>query len=65
MLVALPGGGGDRAVDDGRPVWGWVALVLGLLCGALALWIAARMTADRFLDQATEIFAVVSAGDRV
>jgi ABC-2 type transport system permease protein len=65
LLVALPAGIAAVLSLTVAPVWGWVALVLGPLCGALALWIAARMTADRFLDQATEIFAVVSAGDRV
>ena len=65
VLVALPGRRGAVLSMTVAPVWGWVALVLGLVCGALALWIAARMTANRFLDQATEIFAVVSAGDRV
>jgi len=65
VLVALPAAVATVLSMTVAPVWGWVALVLGLVCGALALWIAARITADRFLDQATEIFAVVSAGDRV
>ena len=65
VLVALPAAVATVLSMTVAPVWGWVALVLGLVCGALALWIAARMTANRFLDQATEIFAVVSAGDRV
>jgi hypothetical protein len=40
-------------------------LVLGPAAGVLALWLAAGKTADRYLDQAPEIFAIVSAGDRV
>ncbi|MEP6561238.1 MAG: hypothetical protein ABJD68_09225, partial [Nakamurella sp.] len=48
----------------GSPAWGWLALVLGPVVGAAAIVLAARMTANRYLDQATEIFAVVSAGDR-
>jgi hypothetical protein len=35
------------------------------LVGGIALWIAAGMTADRYLEHAPEIFATVSAGDRV
>jgi ABC-2 type transport system permease protein len=46
------------------PVWGWVGLVVGPVTGLMALLLSSRMTANRFLDQATEIFAVVSAGDR-
>ena len=47
------------------PVWGWVALIVGPLTGVLALAIAVRMTADRFLANAPEIFDVVRVGDRV
>ncbi len=47
------------------PIWGWVALVVGPLTGMLALAIAVRMTAGRFLEDAPEIFELVRAGDRV
>lgn len=47
------------------PIWGWAALVVGPVTGFLALVIAVRMTADRFLEDAPEIFEVVRAGDRV
>ena len=47
------------------PVWGYVALVIGPLVGAAALWFAAQRTADLYLEQGPEIFAMVSAGDRV
>lgn len=47
------------------PMWGYVALVVGPLVGGIALWFAAYRTADVYLDQGPEIFAAVSAGDRV
>jgi ABC-2 type transport system permease protein len=47
------------------PVWGWVALVVGLVTGPIALVIAVRLTADRFLANGPEIFELVRAGDRV
>lgn len=47
------------------PIWGWVALVVGPLTGVLALAVAVRLTAARFLDNGPEIFEVVRAGDRV
>jgi ABC-2 type transport system permease protein len=46
-------------------VWGWIGLILGPAVGAVVLWYAAAMTAARYLDQAPEIFALVSSGDRV
>lgn len=47
------------------PVWGWVSLVVGPLVGVLALLISVRLTADKFLVSAPEIFEIVRAGDRV
>jgi ABC-2 type transport system permease protein len=65
LLVALPAAAAVVLSLTVSPIWGWVALVIGPVCGLFTLWIAARMTADRYLDQAPEIFAMVSAGDRV
>ncbi len=47
------------------PVWGWVALVVGPVTGAIALAIAVRLAADRFLATGPEIFELVRVGDRV
>ena len=47
------------------PVWGWAALVVGPVVGVIALAIAVRLTADRYLATAPEIFELVRAGDRV
>ncbi len=65
IVVALPAAVAAVLSIVVGPVWGWVALVVGPVVGAVALLIAARKTADRYLEQATEIFAVVSVGDRV
>ena len=65
VVVAVPAGVAVILSLTVSPVWGWVALVLGPAAGVLALWLAAGKTADRYLDQAPEIFAIVSAGDRV
>jgi len=46
------------------PGWGWAALVVGPVVGIVALWFAARVTADRYLDRAPDIYATVAAGDR-
>lgn len=45
--------------------WGWVALLVGLLLPPVLLRLSMVRTADRYLESAPEIFAVVSAGDRV
>ena len=72
--LGLMGGGVVLSIPAGiavilsltvSPLWGWVALIIGPLVGVIALWIAAGMTADRYLENAPEIFATVSAGDRV
>jgi ABC-2 type transport system permease protein len=47
------------------PVWGWAALVVGPICGLIALLLGVRLAADKFLEDAPEIFAVVRSGDRV
>ncbi len=47
------------------PAWGWAALVLGPVVGLIALAVAVRLTANRYLDTAPEIFAIVRTGDRV
>lgn len=64
-LIALPAAVAAVLSLTVSPVWGWVALVVGPVVGGVTLLVAARLTANRYIDQATEIFAVVSAGDRV
>ena len=61
-MVALPAGIAALLSLTVAPAWGWVALIVGPVVGAVALLVAARLTANRYLDRATEIFAVVSAG---
>jgi uncharacterized membrane protein len=63
-LIAAPAGAATVLSLTVGPVWGWVSLVLGLAVGGFAIWLSSRLTADRYLEQAPEIFAVVSAGDR-
>ena len=65
LAVALPAVAAVVLSLTVDPAWGWLALVLGPLAGVIALVIASRMTANRYLENSTEIFAVVSAGDRV
>jgi ABC-2 type transport system permease protein len=65
LVVALPAGIAAFLSVTVSPVWGWVGLILGPVVGAVALWFAAVMTADRYLDQAPEILALVSSGDRL
>jgi ABC-2 type transport system permease protein len=65
LVVALPAGFAAILSVTVSPVWGWVGLILGPVVGAVALWFAATMTADRYLEQAPEILALVSSGDRV
>jgi hypothetical protein len=64
-LVALPAVAAALLSVTVSPAWGWATLVIGPVVGVVALLVAARLTADKYLDHATEIFAVVSAGDRV
>ena len=65
LVLAIPAGAAVILSLTVSPMWGWVGLVVGPLAGVIALWIAAGMTADRYLEYAPEIFATVSAGDRV
>ena len=65
MVAALPAGAAVVLSLTVSPVWGWVALIIGPVVGLALLLVAARLTANRYLEQATEIFAVISAGDRV
>jgi ABC-2 type transport system permease protein len=65
LVLAIPAGVAVILSLTVSPLWGWVALIIGPFVGVIALWIAAGMTADRYLEHAPEIFATVSAGDRV
>ncbi len=65
ILVALPAAAVAALSLLVAGWWGWVALIVGPALGVVALWVAARMAAAMYLDRSPEIFAVVSAGDRV
>ncbi len=65
VLIALPAAGAAVLSLTVSPIWGWIALIIGPMVGAVALLVAAHLTANRYIEQATDIFAVVSAGDRV
>ncbi len=65
ILVALPAAVLVGLSVTKSPSWGWAALIVGPACGIAAILVSVRMTAARFLEKATEIFQVVSAGDRV
>jgi ABC-2 type transport system permease protein len=65
LLVAVPAVVAAVLSETVSPTWGYVALVVGPLIGAAALWFAALRTADLYLEQGPEILAVVAAGDRV
>ena len=65
LVVAIPAGVAVILSLTVDPIWGWIGLIVGPVVGLIALWIAAGMTADRYLEHAPEIFEMVSAGDRV
>jgi ABC-2 type transport system permease protein len=65
LVVALPAGVAAILSLTVSPMWGWVGLVLGPTVGGVALWLAAGMTAARYLERAPEILALVTTGDRV
>jgi ABC-2 type transport system permease protein len=65
LLVALPAGIAVILSLTVGPAWGWLALILGPVVGGIALWFATGKTADLYLERSPEIFATVSAGDRV
>jgi len=65
VLVAVPAAGVAVLSVVVASWWGWLALIIGPALGLVAVWFAARLTADRYLEQSPEILAVVSVGDRV
>ena len=65
LVSALPAAGLAVVSALVDPLWGWLALAVGLLSGAVMLLVAIPATADRYLATGPEILAVVSAGDRV
>ncbi len=46
------------------PFWGWVALVVGPVCGAVAVVAVSNLTASTYLSRMPEILAIVAVGDR-
>ncbi len=46
------------------PVWGWVALIVGPVCGVLAVLLVSNLTASTYLGRMPEILATVAVGDR-
>lgn len=64
LLVSLPAGVAVVLSHTVAPWWGWVALILGPVCGLAALNWLIRLSADRYLRSGPEILAAVTAGDR-
>ncbi|MBM9476168.1 hypothetical protein JL107_06900 [Nakamurella flavida] len=64
LLVGVPAGIAVVLSLVVAPWWGWVALVLGPVCGFLALDRLVKVSADRYLQNGPEILATVAAGDR-
>jgi ABC-2 type transport system permease protein len=48
----------------GSSAWGWPALVVGPVCGGVAVVAMSKLTASTYLAQTPEILAVVAIGDR-
>jgi len=44
--------------------WGWAALVVGPVCGVVAVVVVSKLTASTYLNRTPEILAVVAVGDR-
>src|SRR6478609_452848 len=60
LVITLPAGIATILSVTVSPAWGWVSLILGPAVGVVALWFSAGMTADRYLERAPEILALVS-----
>ena len=58
IVVALPAGIAALLSLTVAPAWGWVALIVGPVVGAVAL-LAACLTANRYLDRERQIFGGV------
>ena len=64
LLVGVPAGVAVVLSLTIAPWWGWVALIVGPICGFLTLQRLIAVSADRYLRSGPEILAAVSAGDR-
>ena len=64
LAVALPAIGLVVLSLTVSPIWGWVALVVGPLCGAVAVVVVSNLTATAYLSRMPEILATVAVGDR-
>lgn len=49
------------AGSTGQPIWAWSTLIVGLLSGAISLWIGVRWGARLFDRRAPELLAAVTA----
>lgn len=65
LVIALPVGGLAVLGQIVDPVWGWVALVVGIAAPPFLMLAAIRKAADIYLESGPEIFEMVKAGDRV
>ena len=50
--------------STGDPLWGWLAVAVGVACGLAALAWAVPYAANRYLERGPELLRIVSAGDR-
>jgi ABC-2 type transport system permease protein len=64
IVVALPAVVLTVLSLTGSPAWGWLALVVGPVCGIAAVVLMSNVTATAYLDRTPEILAVVALGDR-
>jgi len=64
IVAAVPAGVCAVLAITADPVWGWVALLVGVLTGAGLLVGLTRSAGRHYLEHSPEILAVVSAGDR-
>lgn len=64
LVVALPAIGLAVLAVTVAPGWGWVGLVVGPLCGVVAIVVMSSWTATTYLDRMPEILGTVALGDR-
>lgn len=64
ILVGIPAIGCVVLALNTASVWGWVGLVVGPICGGLAVLLLSGLTAATYLSRTPEILQVVALGDR-
>lgn len=64
VAVAIPAIGLAVLALTTSPAFGWIALVVGPVCGIVAIVVMSSVTATTYLNRAPEILATVAMGDR-